>query len=130
MPGGFPGDQRNAFSEQGRTPDDRVWFQVVRDLLHLRRSYPALSSGTLVHFPPEEEVYAYFRIAKGSTFFVVVNNSENAKTLHLERFRRYIPAGAVLRQVFGQKGTSTPSGERLTIDGMSAEIFQILAPGQ
>jgi len=130
MPGGFPGDQRDAFTEQGRTAEERAWFQVVRDLLHLRRSCPALSSGKLVHFPPEEDVYAYFRVAKGSTFFVVINNSENARALRLDRFRRYIPAGAMMRQVFGQKRTTTPSGERLSIDGMSAEIFQVLAPGQ
>jgi glycosidase len=130
MPGGFPGDQRDAFSKEGRTESEREWFGVVRELLHLRQSCPALSSGALVHFPPEEEVYVYFRIAKGSTFFVVANNSETRKTVRLERFGRYIPATSALRQIFGQRRTITPAGDGLNIDGVSAEIFQVIPPTQ
>lgn len=126
MPGGFPGDVDNKFSERGRTPSEREWFSFVRNLLHVRSSRESLSRGALVHFPPDDELYVYFRIGKHSRFMVVVNNGDRQRLLRLERFRRYVPSTATLVQISGE-GTTTHSGdEEIEIDGLTAEVFEVI----
>ena len=42
MPGGFPGDPRDAFTSTGRTPQEEGIFQHLRTLLHLRQELEPL----------------------------------------------------------------------------------------
>ena len=52
FPGGFPNDTRNAFTQEGRTKEENDIFTFLHDLIQLRKTYPALSIGKLIHFPP------------------------------------------------------------------------------
>ena len=46
FPGGFPGDDRDAFSRIGRTDAENEAFDYLRQLLHLRKKHKALSIGS------------------------------------------------------------------------------------
>jgi glycosidase len=126
MPGGFLGDVDNKFSDRGRTPSEREWFSFVRNLLHLRSSHESLSRGALVHFPPDDELYVYFRIGEDSKFMVAVNNGDRQKTLRLERYRRYVPSTATLVQISGDETTTHRGDEAIEIDGLTSVVFEVI----
>ncbi len=126
MPGGFPGDPRNAFTNEGRTQEEREWFGFTRDLLHLRQEFPALRKGTFVHFAPRDEVYVYFRVGENSRVMVAVNNNEAPKTISCLRFRELIPAGTRLQQLTGRQRGTIAAADSLRLDGLTATVFQAL----
>jgi glycosidase len=79
FPGGFPGDDRNAFIRSGRTALENDLFDFFKKLLELRTKYQAISLGKLIHYPPKDEVYFYFRIYKNQKILVVLNNNKKQK---------------------------------------------------
>ncbi|RYG10283.1 MAG: alpha-amylase, partial [Chitinophagaceae bacterium] len=63
-------------------------FTFVKTLANYRKNSPALQTGKLMQFVPEDDIYVYFRynkMAKGSVM-VISNNTEKEKTLNTERF--------------------------------------------
>ena len=78
FPGGWKEDARNAFTAEGRTPDEQRVFEHVRKVARLRREYPALRNGELKQLVATDDVYLYSR---GETI-VMLNNS--VKPAHVE----------------------------------------------
>lgn len=99
FPGGWPGDERDAFTPAGRSPLEQALFERVRGLIRLRTSRPALAAGRMVHFAPEKEVYCYARVAPAETVFVVVNNGKDAAEVDRWRFSAYAGEGGTLRDL-------------------------------
>ena len=83
FPGGFPGDPRNAFTAQGRTPDEQEIFSHVQALLRLRREHPALRGGRHWHLAWDQSFYAFVRETAGERLFVVFNNADQPAKLQL-----------------------------------------------
>jgi glycosidase len=126
MPGGFPGDSRNAFSAEGRTTEQQAWFDFVRDLLYLRHQSSALQHGRFLHFTPLDEVYVYFRISESSTIMITVNNNDAEKIISCSRFRECLPEGTTLKQRTGEGRGTAVSGELLKLDPLSATVYEVL----
>ncbi|WP_413485046.1 glycoside hydrolase family 13 protein [Shewanella baltica] len=61
FPGGFANSATNAFTGQGLSESQRQTQQFVRTLLNYRKQSPALQSGDLLHFVPQDAVYVQFR---------------------------------------------------------------------
>lgn len=61
FPGGFANSATNAFTGQGLSEPQRQVQQFVRTLLNYRKQSPALQSGDLLHFVPQDGVYVQFR---------------------------------------------------------------------
>jgi glycosidase len=74
FPGGFPGDERNAFTKAGRTPVENEVFERVKRLAKLRADLPALRRGALVHVYDEEQQTVFARVLPDQTTFVAFNN--------------------------------------------------------
>ena len=126
MPGGFPGDPRDAFTEDGRTATEREWFGFVRNLLHLRQQSPALQRGRFIHFTPVEEVYVYFRVGEGSTMMVAINNNDAGKAISCSRFREFLPEGTNLRQLTGEQRGDMVSADTLDLRPLSATVYEVV----
>jgi glycosidase len=86
FPGGWPGDERNAFIEKGRTLQENEAFNFTRTLLNYRKSNSVLSEGKMIHFLPRDNVYVYFRMYAGKTIMVALNFSDNEKKTEVSRF--------------------------------------------
>jgi len=81
FPGGFPGDSRTAFSNDGRTTDERAAFEHLQKLGRLRAELEPLRRGTLVNLFVSDQQYAYARVTKNSSVIVVINNDTRPATL-------------------------------------------------
>ena len=82
--GGFPGDERNAFLEKGRTSQENDIFNFIKNLITLRKNYMALQKGKFIHFPPNDEVYIYFRVYQNEKIMVIINNNDYKKKVDLK----------------------------------------------
>lgn len=61
FPGGFANSATNAFTGQGLSESQRQAQHFVRTLLNYRKKSPALKSGDLLHFVPQDGIYVQFR---------------------------------------------------------------------
>ncbi|HEY4930542.1 MAG TPA: alpha-amylase family glycosyl hydrolase [Terriglobales bacterium] len=84
FPGGFPGDQRNAFAPTGRTPVEQEVYAHVQGLLKLRREHPALRTGEQKHVVVTDDYYVFTRETAGERLMVVFYKGDTAKSVTVD----------------------------------------------
>jgi neopullulanase len=83
FPGGWHEDAKNAFTAEGRTPEQESVFQFVQDLLRLRQQHPALRTGKLWHLAADDTSYVYMRESEAERLVIAFNNATAEKSLRL-----------------------------------------------
>ncbi|HLO57770.1 MAG TPA: glycoside hydrolase family 13 protein [Bacteroidales bacterium] len=121
FPGGWPGDERNAFTEKGRTPQESEAFNFTRALLNYRKLNPVLSEGKMIHFLPRDNVYVYFRMYAGKTVMVALNFSNSEKKTEVSRFDECLKGSRKAKEIFTGKPVdlnqlSIPANEPLILE--------------
>jgi glycosidase len=87
FPGGWQGDPVNVFSNSGLSEDQEDALAYTKKLLLWRKKKEEVHEGRLLHFIPENEVYAYFRKDAPETIMVIMNNSRSGeRKVDLSRF--------------------------------------------
>ena len=123
FPGGFPGDERSAFTKEGRTKEENSMFRWLSKVLHWRQQSKAVTDGRQVQFTPYKGVYVMAHqlptcaqaatcgqtaqpgatvsgaSASGSTVLLILNGTTKPATFNAERYKELWPAG--------QQGTIT-----------------------
>ena len=84
FPGGFPGDQHNAFSKTGRSADEQDVYLHVQDLLRMRREHPALRFGGQKHIVVTDDYYVFTRETTGERLMVVFYNGDTSKRVAVD----------------------------------------------
>jgi len=77
FPGGWTGDERNAFTKEGRTKAENEAFNYIQKLLNWRKSHISIFEGKTKQFIPDGNTYVYFRYNDKSSVMVAFNNSKN-----------------------------------------------------
>jgi neopullulanase len=103
FPGGWPGDEQNAFTKEGRTDAQNVFHDFTQKLLKWRKSKPVIHFGKMTHYIPEDNVYVYFRYNEEEKVMVILNNNKTEKSLKLERFSNELNACKNAFELFGNK---------------------------
>lgn len=99
FPGGFPGDERSAFTKEGRTKAENSMYNWVRKVLHWRKGCDAIIRGTQKQFIPWQGVYVMHHEYEGKHVLVVINGTKKAAKLDNKRYAECIPAATVAREV-------------------------------
>lgn len=86
FPGGWSGDQRNAFTREGRTDAENEAFDFLSKLLNWRKGEEVIHNGKLTHYIPEDNVYVYFRHDESKKVMVILNANDSVKALDTSRF--------------------------------------------
>jgi glycosidase len=86
FPGGWPGDIKNAFTGENLTADEKQAYEFTTNLLNWRKEKGVIHTGKLKHYVPENGVYVYFRYDSQESVMVIINRSEEKKTLMTGRF--------------------------------------------
>ncbi len=86
FPGGWTGDPVDKFTAAGRTAQENETFDYVKKLANYRKRQPALHTGKLLQFIPENGIYTYFRYDEQATVMIVMNSNPEPVTLHTDRF--------------------------------------------
>ena len=90
FPGGWPGDSRDAFTEEGRTEEENIAFNHITKLIDWRKNSDAFKNGKLKHFIPYDNVYVYNWDSGKESVLVIINNNQEDQQLTLDRFTEVI----------------------------------------
>jgi glycosidase len=125
FPGGFPGDKRNAFSNEGRTKDERELFEYIRKVTRLRAELEPLRRGTLVNLHVSDQQYAYARATKSSSVITVINNDKKTAQVEFDVSALALANGLVLTDRLGiAKEVRVENGKlKVSLPERSVAIF-------
>jgi len=84
FPGGWPSDQHNAFTSEGRTAQEAEAFNYIKKLLNWRKANAVIHSGKTKQFISQDNCYVYFRYNDQKTVMVAINN-HNTESRTLDR---------------------------------------------
>jgi neopullulanase len=123
FPGGFPGDERNAFTKAGRTAVENEVFEHVKRLAKLRAELPALRRGTLVHVYDEEQQTVFARRLPDQTTFIVFNNDTKPAAIKFKLSHAGLdPNGRYLMRHDGLGLGGNPNSARMRGDDVELEM--------
>ena len=123
FPGGWAGDSVDALSGKGLSTKQREAQDFFRRLANFRKTSPALHSGTLTHFAPQDGVYAYVRRHAEQSMLVVLGRNAEAIELDLARFVEALPAARRGTDVLS--GESIQLGEQLTLPARGLRVIAL-----
>ena len=86
FPGGWAADATNKFIAANRTLQENEAFDYVKALANFRKKSPAIKTGKLMQYVPQDGVYVYFRYDNNQTIMVVSNTAKDEKKISIERF--------------------------------------------
>jgi glycosidase len=121
LPGGFPGDPRDAFSVAGRTPAEQQLYIAYRDLLRLRKASPALRRGALTDLVANETVYAYLREQGAERLVVALNLGKTPAEVSLPP-----EISGAAEPLYGDaRWSDAPGGPRLELPAESIAVVRL-----
>jgi len=106
FPGGFPGDERSAFTAEGRTRAENAMFTWLSKLLHWRQGNDVIVKGKQTQFIPYNGVYVVARQYNGKTVMTVVNGTRKQAALAVKRYVEVIGANTAATDVLTGKTVS------------------------
>ncbi len=107
FPGGWPGDEVNAFTGKGMHEKALETQQFFQKILTWRKNASALHHGKLMHFIPEEGIYVYFRYSDDHKVMVILNKNTDPFRLGLDRFKEILGEAS--------QGTDILTGKALSL---------------
>jgi len=123
FPGGWDGDQVNAFTGAGLSDQQKQAQDYMTKVLNWRKTSEVIHSGKLMHFAPADGIYVYFRYDQKSKVMVILNKNTQEKSLDTSRFSEIMGNCTSGKEVIS--GTIIPDLKSLKLNGMSAMIIEL-----
>jgi len=122
MLGGWPGDPRSQFTQEGRTEIENDIFSYLRTVLNWRKESSAVKYGKLLHFKPQDGTYVYFRYDDRQGVMVIVNPSEKDIDVPVQRYSEVLSGYTKGRDIVS--GASVPL-DKITARAKSTTIIEL-----
>lgn len=124
MPGGFPGDEVNAFTREGRTDIQNEAWDYLSKVLNWRRgdANEVVAKGSLKHFMPQTGLYVYQRKLGDKEVVVMMNGKDSELTVPMDRTLEILPYGTKLRNILD--GSDVTITEEMTFSPRQVMILQ------
>ena len=101
FPGGFPGDEHNCFTKEGRSKAEQSMFAWTSRLLHWRQGNEIITKGKQIQFIPYQGVYVIARQLDDRaldapnhvvtrTALTILNGTSKPATMEVERYAEVI----------------------------------------
>ena len=103
FPGGWQGDQVNAFTGDGLNEEQLDMQNYVKTLLQFRKQSKAIHEGKTIHFSPKDGVYVLFRILDEQVVVLILNKNTEPFELDLKRFKEMTLEDKELTDIFTGK---------------------------
>jgi glycosidase len=107
-PGGWEGDEVNAFTGAGLTDQQKDAREFISKIQNWRKSANAIHHGSIKHFVPSYGTYVYFRMAGNDIVMVIINRNSQDINLDLSRYEEVLQGKS--------SGTEIISGRNVTLD--------------
>ena len=99
FPGGFNGDEVNAFTRKGLSSDQISMQDFVTKVLNYRKNSKAIKEGKTLHFAPLNGTYFLFRILDNEIVVHIINKNNQPITVNLSRFKEVGLDGKTLKNI-------------------------------
>lgn len=113
FPGGFPGDDHNAFTAGGRTPEENAMFTWLSRLLHWRQGNDVITKGSQTQFIPYNGVYVIAHRYNGRTVMTVVNGTGRTTVFAVRRYAEVIGHNTEAKDVLTDRTVSLTDDTQL-----------------
>ena len=90
FPGGFPGDDHDAFTKEGRTRLEQQMFSWLSRLLHWRKGNPLITKGKQIQFIPYNGIYVIARQYGSRTSLTILNGTTKPAVMEVKRYAEVI----------------------------------------
>jgi len=129
FPGGWPGDQRNAFEPGGRNAREQRMYEWVREWLRLRREHSSVRHGQVIDLAFDEDLYAYARRDAGETVIIALNRAQTPKIVTAPAPFIAAADGARLVPLLGAKDVVTIAAGtiKFAVPARSAVAYEVKA---
>ncbi len=121
FPGGWAGDNVNAFTGKGLKKPQQAMQKWLKKLLQFRKENKAIHRGTTVHFAPEDGVYVLARQQGEKQVVLVLNKNESPVVLSTKRFMELGMEGKEVQELFSEK--TIPWQGEIQLDTKGAYLF-------
>jgi glycosidase len=125
FPGGFQNDIKNKFTDESRTEYENEIFNYLKKLLHIRKNNKALASGKFLHYPPINDVYAYFKENAESKYFIMLNGSGKVKDFALEYLQYKFTDNSRLTDLLTDEIIELEPDLKINLSGYGAKVFKV-----
>ncbi|MBS2096949.1 glycoside hydrolase family 13 protein [Carboxylicivirga linearis] len=117
FPGGWTGDEVNAFTGQNLTGDAKEAQDFVKTLLNWRKGSKEVHEGYLKHFAPASGsgIYTVFRYTNEKAVMLVMNKNAEKKQIDLTHYKEEVIGSAV-------SGTNVITGEKVLLGDSSVSV--------
>lgn len=99
FPGGFNGDEVNAFTRKGLSSDQISMQDFITKVLNYRKNSKAIKEGKTLHFAPLNGTYFLFRILDNEIVVHIINKNNQPITVDLSRFKEVGLDGKTLKNI-------------------------------
>jgi glycosidase len=121
FPGGWEGDTKNAFTENGLSEKELSFLNYIKLLGNYRKNSSALKTGSFMQYLPDNGLYVYFRYDKSQTVMCVMNTDTMERKVSLSNFQE---------RTAGFKGgknieNGNTIGSTFTIPAMTMQVIEL-----
>ncbi|WP_291120639.1 glycoside hydrolase family 13 protein [Empedobacter sp. UBA7248] len=125
FPGGWKSDKQSAFTNEGRTTEQKTFHDFTAKLFNWRKNKEVIHSGKTKHYMPQSNVYVYFRYNENESVMVILNANPEKQTFKLDRFAESLNGFTSGKDIISDKVLPIHTNGEITIDGKSSMIIEL-----
>ncbi len=122
VPGGWPGDEVDQFTREGRDAIQNEAFDYLSKLLHWRQGNEVIARGDMKHYVLQKGVYVYERFLGDEKVLVFMNGTTKEVTINLDRYAESIKGLNSAKDFLS--GKTITLGESLTLSAKEVLLLQ------
>ena len=123
FPGGWIGDEKNAFTGEGISANEKDMQDFFKKVLNWRKENPVIHTGKMIHYAPEDDVYVYGRDNEDKRVMILLNKSKENKTIDTERFYELIGQYKTGRDVIS--GNTYDLNDEIIVPALTGLILEL-----
>jgi neopullulanase len=128
FPGGFPNDARSAFTDSGRTPEEKEVWNHLAKLGKLRQELQPLRNGKTLDLLDEEQQMAYARVTGNQAVLMIFNNDTKAANVEFDvsMIKQFSGDAALIDRLGKISGVKVRNGKiNFSMPARTAGIFTV-----
>ncbi len=125
FPGGFAGDERDAFTKEGRTEGENYIFDYIRKLLELRKKHPALAKGKLTQIYTGGDLYILLKKCEDEEIIILINSGDEFISFPTQQTSLFFPTAKMMLDIENNKENMINEMNAITLKSMNTQIYKI-----